>query len=189
MFKWKGILVVFLSLAFVLPAYGRVRKKGYIRKEVVKGYERVKNAFQISYGLGATLIEPAGFDVADVYPEVYVPIEGLSFGFNLGVIPVIEGAMRWGITIDFVNVKYTWIPKKFSRLQPYFRTGWGIFVYEVDLAPFITATNTAFDWVFGSGLTFWFTDNAGGGTDFTVHATSDGTFYIWLYSFRYRYGW
>ncbi len=154
---------------------------GQVKKVLKKGdYELVENAFQLNGGFGVSLIEPAGLVIPDLYAEYYI-IKGLSFGFNFVAIPVMEHDL-WGIAIDFVNIKYTFIPNTFSRLQPYLRMGWGITIGGNG------NTNVDFDWVWGSGLTYWITGNIGVGTDMTSHLTPSGTIFTWTYGIRWKIG-
>lgn len=180
--KKIGTLALMVAL-FTGTSFAEPKKvpPGQVKKAVrYGGYTLVERAFQLNGGIGVSLIEPAGFVAADLYPEVYI-VKGLSLGFNFVAIPVMEHDL-WFLAIDFVNVKYTWIPDTLPRLQPYMRMGYGIGIGGNG------DTEVVFDWVWGSGITYWFTDEIGAGTDFVSHVTSDGTIFTWIYGVRWKMG-
>lgn len=181
--KWVSSLMGVFMLVGISFAQPPKTPPGQIKKVIKKvDYELVERAFQINFGMGASLIDPAGFVVADLYPEFYV-IKGLSLGFNFVAIPVMERD-AWVLAIDFMNIKYTWIPKTFPRLQPYLRMGWGIGIGGIREE----GTEDSFDWVLGSGFTYWITDNIGVGTDMTSHLFDEGTIFTWIYGVRWKMG-
>jgi len=186
--KWAFAVIGIFMMTGVSFADPKAVPPGQIKKAIRGGgYELVERAFQLNYGMGLSLIHPAGFVVSDLYPEVYI-IKGLSLGFNFSAIPIMEGDI-WSIFIDFVNIKYTWIPKTFPRLQPYLRMGYGIGIAGNG------DTEVVFDWVWGSGLTYWITDSIGVGTDMVAHLTSSdvqegasSTLFTWIYGIRWKIG-
>jgi hypothetical protein len=176
----SGVIGI-LMMAGVSFADPKAVPPGQVKKAIRGGgYELVERAFQLNGGIGVSLIEPAGFVAADLYPEYYI-IKGLSIGFDFVAVPVMDNDWWW-IFIDFVNIKYTWIPKTLPRLQPYLRMGYGIGIRGNG------DTDVAFDWVWGSGLTYWITDSIGVGTDMVSHVTSDGTLFTWIYGIRWKIG-
>jgi hypothetical protein len=192
--KWAFAVIGIFMMTGVSFADPKAVPPGQIKKAIRGGgYELVERAFQLNGGIGVSLIKPAGFVAADLYPEYYI-IKGLSIGFDFVAVPVMENE-EWSIFIDFVNIKYTWIPRTFPRLQPYLRMGWGIDIYSVETQSYSVETQfhkketeIAFDWVWGSGLTYWITDSIGVGTDMVSHVTSDGTLFTWIYGIRWKIG-
>jgi len=179
--KLVSTMVGVLMLAGVSFAEPKTVPPGQVKKVIKRAdYELVERAFQLNGGMGISLIEPAGFVAVDLYPEYYI-IKGLSLGLNFVAVPVMENDV-WCIFIDFVNIKYTWIPRTFSRLQPYLRMGYGIGIGGNG------DTEVVFDWVWGSGLTYWITDSVGVGTDMVSHVTSEGTLFTWIYGIRWKLG-